>query len=234
VHPAAAIAALGLTERDPVWSRGGVAARTINLAFGALALLVVLALAAATIAWWRGRHDVERGDMRAESVVMLGDSITFGGDWPELLPGVPTVNQGHPGFTTEQLLPVAEEVAAARPRAVLIMAGTNDVRDAHPPEWTVDRLGRILDVLAARSPDTTVVVQSVLPRRETADQIVETNRAIRVSVEARGLQYVDLHPPFDAGDGGLRPDETTDGWHLSDAGYRRWADLLAPVVADLP
>lgn len=197
------------------------------------AAVVTLAAAVAAIAWARGRDDAPRSTIRADSVVVLGDSITFGGDWERLLPGVPVANEGYPEYTTEQLLPVAERVAAGTPAAVLVMTGTNDIRDGHPPAWTVARLERLLDVFAGRSPDTLVVVQSVLPRAEKASEIEQTNAAIRAAVEARGLRYVDLHAEFDDGSGGLRAAETSDGWHLTDAGYRRWADQLAPLRREL-
>ena len=71
-----------------------------------------------------------------DSIVMLGDSITAEADWNRLLPDQPLVNEGHPGFTTEQLVMVAERVAAADPAAVIVLTGTNDIRDGHPPAWT--------------------------------------------------------------------------------------------------
>ncbi len=210
-----------------------MAGRTITIAFGVVALAMLVAFAAATVVWWKGRGEVSRATITTDSIVMLGDSITFGGQWDDLLPEVVAVNRGYPGYTTEQLLPVAEEVAAGAPRAVFLMTGTNDIRDGHPPAWTVLRVERILDVFAKGSPDTVVVVQSVLPRAEKAAEIVATNAAIRASVEARGIAYVDLHVGFDDGSGGLRPGETTDGWHLSEAGYARWSDQLDGLVATL-
>jgi lysophospholipase L1-like esterase len=44
---------------------------------------------------------------------------------------------------------------------------------------------------------------------------------------------VDLHAEFDDGAGGLRPDETTDGVHLTVEGYRRWATVLRGAIASL-
>ena len=79
-----------------------------------------------------------------DSIVMLGDSITAEGDWNRLLPDEPLVNEGHPGFTTEQLITVAERVAAADPAAVVVLTGTNDIRDEHPPAWTRTPLHRCL------------------------------------------------------------------------------------------
>ena len=163
---------------------------------------------------------------------MLGDSITAGTDWQDRLPGIDVSNEGHPGFTTRQLLPIARSVAERRPRAVFVLAGTNDVRDGLGPQATVAALSELLGLFAEESPGTRVVVQTILPRAETADAIVETNRAIVELVATSDAELLDLHAVFDDGDGGLRPVETTDGWHLSERGYDRWADVLAGVLAD--
>ncbi len=216
-----------------LWSHGTMAGRTITIAFALVALAMLAAVMTVTLVWWQGRGELPREAIDADSIVMMGDSITFGGDWDGLLPDVPVANRGYPGFTTEQLLPVAEEVAAGAPRAVFLMTGTNDIRDGRPPAWTVAHLEDILDLFAERSPGTEVIVQSILPRAEKADEIVATNDAIIASVTGRGVEYVDLHTGFDDGSGGLRPAETTDGWHLSDAGYRRWSEQLAVLVAAL-
>lgn len=179
------------------------------------------------------RTSTHRGQIDSTSIVMLGDSITEQADWNSLLPGLPVVNQGHSGFTTEQLVPIARSVGAARPRAVLVLTGTNDIRDGRAPEWTASHLGRLIDTLEQQSPDTTVIVQTVLPRSDHPAEVIATNAAIRAVAASRGLGTLDLYEPFDDGAGGLRTDETTDGIHLSASGYRRWASLLTPPIAGL-
>ena len=63
--------------------------------------------------------------------------------------------------------------------------------------------------------------------------MIATNAAVRAVAAGKGLETLDLYEPFDDGAGGLRSDETTDGIHLSASGYRRWAALLAPLIASL-
>lgn len=198
-------------------------------------MLVAAAGLAAVGGWWfveaRGRSDpVTRTAIGPDSIVMLGDSITAGTDWSARFPDTAIANEGHPGFTTRQLVPVARAVAEHEPALVLVLTGTNDVRDGLPPADTVEALTELLDELARRSPSTRVVLQTILPRAETAEAIVATNRAISDLAMDRGLELVDLHAAFDDGSGGLRPDETIDGWHLSTRGYDRWEALLAAVL----
>lgn len=175
----------------------------------------------------------KRAAIGVDTIVMLGDSITEEGDWDALLPTWPIANRGHSGYTTAQLLDEAEDIASHPPRAVFILTGTNDIRDGHPPSWTVDRLGAILDRLHRGAPETQIVVQTILPRSDARDAVRETNRAIRELASERGVQVLDLYAAFDDGTGALRVAETTDGVHLAAAGYERWAALLDEELQQL-
>ena len=113
------------------------------------AIVVAVVLVALFIERRAGTH---RGQIDSGSIVMLGDSITEQADWDELLPDLPIVNRGHSGYTTEQLVPVADAIGDARPRGVFVLTGTNDIRDGRSPDWTAEHLNRLLDSLARRSP----------------------------------------------------------------------------------
>lgn len=178
------------------------------------------------------RTSGQRDRITPDSIVMLGDSITAEADWTRLLPDRPLVNEGHPGFTTEQLIDVAERVASADPAAVVVLTGTNDIRDGHPPSWTRTHLERLIDALA-RGSDATVVIQTILPRADAPAAVRQANGEIRDLASVRGLRLLDLYEPFDDGTGGLRARETYDGLHLTVDGYERWADELEPVLRDL-
>ena len=112
-----------------------------------------------------------------------------------------------------------------------LLTGTNDIRDGRSPEWTATQLRQLLDALAKRSPDTIVVVQTVLPRDDHPTAAHATNDAMKAVAASRRVRVLDLHGAFDNGAGGLRSHETTDGVHLSTSGYRRWTALLAPLIA---
>ena len=167
------------------------------------------------------------------TIVMLGDSITAQGRWSELLPDRPIVNSGRDGFTTQQLLPVARAVARRQPQAVIILTGTNDIRDGHEAAWTVEHLAAIVDVFRSFAPDTQVVLQTILPRADAPDAVREANAAITRLAAERDLPLIDLHRDFDDGRGGLRANETEDGIHLTSAGYTRWAAVLRSELSSL-
>ena len=107
------------------------------------------------------RTSVDSNRIAGYSIVMLGDSITAEADWNRLLPDQPLVNEGHPGFTTAQLITVAERIAAADPAAIVVLTGTNDIRDGRPAAWTRARLEQLIDRLEHRDqPRVPVAVES--------------------------------------------------------------------------
>ncbi len=206
--------------------------RPVAIGTAVLAAVVVGGfLVGAVIRWQRGLDGTDRGSIGPTTIVLFGDSLTEEGDWARLLPDRPVANHGYSGFTTEQLVPVAESIAADGPRLVLVLAGTNDIRDGHQPAWTERQLIAILDRLQTAGPGTRVILQTLLPRADAVEEVVATNERIVALAADRGVAVIDLYPSFDDGAGGLRAEDTRDGLHLSDAGYRRWVGLLEPVLA---
>lgn len=182
-------------------------------------------------AWVRSDQRVTRAPITSQSIVMLGDSITEQGPWATAFPTYSIANRGYDGFTTAQLVDVASEIAPLRPRAVYVLTGANDIRDDRPPAWTVRHLAALLDELASAAPDTTIVIQTILPRQDRANEVRATNQGITQLAADRGIEVVELYATFDNGFGGLRLEDTLDGIHLSETGNRRWANFLSEDFA---
>src|SRR5579875_1853240 len=101
-------------------------------------------------------------------VVFLGDSITDG--WgrsqaSSFFPGKPYVNRGISGQTTPQMLiRFHPDVIALQPKAVVILAGTNDLAGNTGPE-TLDQIEANLESMAqlAKANNIRLVLASVMP-----------------------------------------------------------------------
>ena len=193
-----------------------------------LAVIVVAGLG--IVLKQRGASVTERGPIDGSTVVMLGDSITEQGRWLDLLPEFPVANRGFDGFTTQQLVDIADDLAQRCPRVVFVQAGTNDIRDARPPEWTRTHLAEILDRFESCSAETEVVMHTIPPRADAVARVAATNAAIIDLASSRGTRLIDLHRLLDDGAGGLRPNDTTDQVHLSEQGYGVWADEIRSVL----
>jgi len=171
-----------------------------------------------------------------DDVVMLGDSLIGYGDWKRLLPDLPLRNYGIPGDTVGGVLGRLETIISARPRAVLLLIGTNDLSlwMRRAERHILSHIDSILRRLRRGSPDTLVTLQSLLPREAMlADAIRRLNCQLALLADEHNCDFLDLFDHFADPGGGLRPEFTGDGLHLTAAGYRCWAELLEPHLCEL-
>ena len=186
---------------------------------------------------WRRRVEAFASyDMRPGDVVMLGDSITEGANWEALFPLVRVHNHGIGGDDTAGVLRRLALVTDRRPGKVFLMIGTNDIgKGVSSVGEIVDNVAAIVDQIRTDSSTTEVYVQSVLPRlRRRADQVGSVNRGIETVARDGGATWIDLRSIFDRGDGGMNLRLAPDSLHPNAEGYRRWAEFIAPFLADAP
>jgi len=185
-------------------------------------------------------------------VVFFGDSITdnwsnarFGG----FFPGKPYINRGIGGQTTGQmLLRFRADVIALQPKAVVILAGTNDVAGNSGPVSVAtieDNLASLSELAEAHG--IRVVLASLLPVLDgkkdergrivvqTKDRPPETLRALNQWLadyaRAKDHVYLDYHSAVADGEGRLRSELTDDGLHPNAAGYKVMALLAEQAIA---
>ncbi len=171
------------------------------------------------------------------AVAMVGDSHVQLGDWPRLLGREGVAQHGIGGQTSGQVLARIGPIAAARPRVLVLVVGSNDVLQGRSTADTLRDVGALLDAIAAASPETRTIVTSVLPLdaarlrvRVQPRQIDRLNADLHALIESRGARWLDLHPLVRGPEGGFIPAMTSDGLHLSAAGYRVWADALGALL----
>lgn len=162
--------------------------------------------------------------------VFIGDSITelWGSAVPDLFrDGV--INRGIGAQTSPQmLLRFYQDVIALRPRAVHIMAGTNDIAGNTGPSGPDDFKNNIRAMTElARAHGIEVVIGSIppssrfywRPELEPAPRIAELNAWLRRYAEDQGAGFVDYAAAMAGPDGGLRPELSDDGVHPDTEGY---------------
>jgi len=177
------------------------------------------------------RYPVNEGD-----IVFLGDSITDGGAWEELLPGVPLKNRGINADDTLGVLKRLDGILRAKPLAIFLLIGTNDL-----PWWTYRKDVDILktyDQILARcveiSPSTKVFVQSLLPRGKFyAQRIIRINSELKPLAERYRFNFIDLYPAYADANGTLRDELTNDHLHLMAEGYAIWVSIIKPYIDEL-
>lgn len=164
------------------------------------------------------------------TVVFLGDSLTQHGKWQDWFPDQRVRNRGVSGDTTLDVLERLQKSLGRAPRAVFLLVGTNDLGFGRAVPEVAANVTRIVSGIRNRAPAAATFVQSVMPRGvDFADRIRALNGEYqRIAVE-HDATYLDLWPALGADDR-LRAAFTTDGLHLTDAGYAAWVDVLRPFV----
>lgn len=91
-------------------------------------------------------------------------------------------NEGHPGWTIDQISGAANTVANAgiQPTAVLLHAGTNDC-NTYGWEEAHNRLGKLIDVVVSKWPQAAVLVAKIIPsqNQNTQSQISYFNARVQ-------------------------------------------------------
>jgi lysophospholipase L1-like esterase len=144
------------------------------------------------------------------------------------------VNQGVNGERSDQILArFARDVLDLRPRAVVIIAGVNDIYQGLPAVHVVEHLRAMYD--GAKAAGIAVVAGSIIPyNTATPDQnarMREVNSWIRAAADADpATEFVDTRAATAAPGDLDRLFESPDDLHPSPAGYRRMADAIRPAV----
>jgi lysophospholipase L1-like esterase len=174
-----------------------------------------------SITWgyiWLNEHGGGSNGYRASLLVSLqaaGYTVDFVGSQKT---GTMTDkdNEGHRGYTINQIRTVAGGGLAYRPNVVLLHAGTNDLNRANPPEESDSdapgRLGVLLDDVLREVPDAVVIVAKIIPTRDpgVTAKVKTFNNALPAMVAERvangsKVTIVDMSV--------LRPDELCDKLH---------------------
>ena len=181
-----------------------------------------------------------------ERVVFMGDSITdgWGRRYGKFFPGKPYINRGISGQTTPQmLLRFRADVIALEPKAVVILAGTNDISANTGPstlEMIEDNLASMTEL--AQTHGIKVILSAVMPtcdyiqnqsdRRPNA-KIVELNSWMKSYAATHRAVYLDYFTPMLDDKGALKKELTYDGLHPNDAGYEAIMPLAQKAIDDV-
>lgn len=162
--------------------------------------------------------------------VFMGDSITeaWGVGDPSLFT-LGVVDRGISGQTSPQMLVrFYQDVVALHPRAVHIMAGTNDVAGNTGPNSPDDFKNNIRAMVdLSRSHHIQVVLASILPAERfpwrpdihPVTQIRQLNEWLRQYAAQHQLIYADYYSSLTTASGAFRPELSNDGVHPNSNGY---------------
>lgn len=177
-------------------------------------------------------------------VVFFGDSITKAWPLESAFPGKPYVNRGIDGQTTSQLLlRLRQDVIDLGARAVVILAGTNDIAGNTGP-ISLEEIEENFESMAelARAHGVHVIFSSILPvhnytpgseenfELRPPEKILALNRWLENYCRANGLVYLDYFSAMVDQHGLMRRELADKGLHPNAAGYAVMAPLAARAI----
>jgi lysophospholipase L1-like esterase len=195
---------------------------------------------------WLGKYADENAALIASGkpvgIVFMGDSITEG--WkskhPAFFATPDHVCRGISGQTTPQMvLRMMADVVHLKPRAVHIMAGTNDIAGNTGPmtkAQTEDNLRMMAEVARASGIDVllaSIPPSSAFPWRpglEVTPSIRLLNQWIKGYAEGTGATFVDYTPVLATPEGAMKPGMADDGVHPTAQGYAAMESVLVPMI----
>ena len=176
-------------------------------------------------------------------VVFMGNSITD--NWAYFHPGFFSnhnfCGRGISGQTSAQMLVrFNDDVIDLHPKAVVIMAGTNDV--AHNEYWVSPE--RVVDNIVAmcnqaQANGIVPIISSIPPcsefpwRKEIENPgqtIVDINKSLKAYADANGIIYLDYHSALTDENLGLPKTLSEDGCHPNPDTYFIMEDLVLEAI----
>lgn len=175
-------------------------------------------------------------------VVFMGNSITDGwwGADSLFFKNNRFIGRGIGGQTTAQMLVrFRADVINLQPKAVVILAGTNDIAQNNGYIAPENILGNIISMAElAKANNIDVVLCSILPAYEygwrkglePADKIIALNQMIKAYADKNNLTYVDYHSALKDERNGLPEKYSNDGVHPTMEGYKIMEDMILKAL----
>lgn len=174
-------------------------------------------------------------------IIFLGNSITNGGEWAELLGNQHAKNRGISGDTTQGVLDRLSTITKGKPSKIFLLIGANDLSRGKSVDEVAKNVEKIVERVKRESPATKLYVQSVFPvnpkfnkflgHMNRQKDIAVLNAKIKAIAARHGVTYIDVYkslviPSTDV----MNPEYTNDGLHLLGKGYLKWVEVLKPYL----
>lgn len=167
--------------------------------------------------------------IQPDDIVFVGTSLTAGFPLTEMFGDLRIKNRGIGSNLTSHVLGRIEPIARGKPMGIFLECGINDLEAGISAESILADVMAIVNKIIAISPQTSIVIQSLLPTSGTYERLNEKARALnndlKMYCQMNGVEYVDLYSSLVEG-GKLGQQYTSDGIHLNFKAYEVWARLI--------
>jgi len=169
-------------------------------------------------------------------IIMLGNSLTDGAEWNELLKNPNVKNRGIIGDIVQGLYERMDPILKGKPKKIFILSGVNDVSHGVSGDSIGRAMEKVIKLIKKRSPKTKIYLQSMLPFNTDVQMwkllkgreqvVIDGNKAMERVAKRQHVTWINLYPLFVDKHGKLREELTNDGLHLLGPGYLIWRDAI--------
>lgn len=192
-------------------------------------------------------------------IVFLGNSLTEGGKWETYFPeveaklqkkGAGIRNRGIVGDTFGGIDARLDQILPGHPKTIFFLTGANDVSHNLTADSIANGIINVVRRIKKESPKTKIYLQSLLPINESFKRyrllngktamFSEINAKLEKMAKEEKVTFINLYPlllangPADlalpADQQVLKPELTRDGLHITQEGYKIWADAIRKYV----
>lgn len=214
--------------------------KCILLLVVALSVLTALAQANQDVYYVRRVTLFDQLTVGKKDIIMLGNSLTDGAEWNELLNNRHVKNRGIVGDIIQGYYERMEPILKGQPKKIFILGGVNDVSHDVSGDSIARAMEKLIVLIKTRSPRTKIYLQSMLPfnnevrlwkyLKDREQVVVDGNRALEQVARRQGVTWINLYPLFVDDNGRLRAEYTNDGLHLMGPAYLIWRDAIKPYI----
>lgn len=176
------------------------------------------------------KKEINELEERYTNYLFLGDSITDYYDLDKYFEGLPVINSGVSGNTTEDILKdMKSRVYDYNPSKVFLLIGTNDLNHDVSVEEIVSNIEKIVSDIDSHEKQAKIYIESVYPVNDNIDEdivddrdnedIMEINSKLKEYCDKNDYTYINLYDILLDDDNNFSEEYTDDGLHPNSRGY---------------
>lgn len=200
--------------------------------------------------WWQSAHKGfvknTKNNGKNIKIIFFGDSLISGwiedNDhshgikvWKQNYEKLSAVSYGIGGDRTEHLVYRAQngEFDGTNPKVVIVEIGANNMDSSNAGDISKG-IKTIIDSIHKKLPNTKVLLLGILCANKPYNpKIKETNKIIAKFENEKSVRFLNMNSHFEDEKGNIHKELYTDGEHLTEKGYKLWAQTMNPLLNEM-